>query len=100
DESAARKRKRLVLVADLGGKSAVDYVGSGRQIGDRFTLGCAPGAIDRLDGADLQIELLGDLFKLRAAAELLVDLLPDLVHLGLGAIARDVSLKFLFDLGE
>src|SRR5262249_39888865 len=69
DEAAARERKRLVLIADLGVKSTADHVSSCRQIGDRLALGRPPGAIDRLDGAHLQIELLADLFELRATAE-------------------------------
>ena len=86
--AAVRQLQRIVVDPDVAGKRCGDHVRGLRQVGDRFAVRAAAGAVDRFDDARVEAEFLGGLGERGAGRALVLELVAQIAELGLGAAPR------------
>src|SRR4029079_3565883 len=92
DDAQILRLDRIVFNASVRGKGSLQKLGLRRQR-DGGTIRCLAFAVDGLDGLIGELELVGDLRKLRAGGAFVLDLVAKVEDQTLGAIFENPLLE-------
>ena len=90
---------RIVVDADIGGERSLNHVGAVGNIRERLAVSITPGPVHFVCG-HRQLQLGRGFFNCAAAGSIVLDLVVQASHLGLGAFERDVRPKLLRGFGK